>query len=107
MSKKIGVYVCKGCGIGDALDIDKLSEAADELDTPPDLFKDIPVLCSKEGVEQIKADIEGEGINAAVLCACSPRVLYDVFDFPGTLVERVNLREGVAWVQPAGKKTPR
>jgi quinone-modifying oxidoreductase subunit QmoB len=104
MSKKIGVYVCKGCGIGDALDIDKMSEAADEMETTPDLFKEIPVLCSKEGVEQIKADIEGEGVNAAVLCACSPRVLYDVFDFPGVLVERVNLREGVVWVQPAGEE---
>ena len=30
MDPKIGVFVCSGCGIGDALDTDDLCEAADE-----------------------------------------------------------------------------
>ncbi|MBI4773573.1 MAG: hydrogenase iron-sulfur subunit [Deltaproteobacteria bacterium] len=104
MDKKLGVYVCKGCGIGDAINVEALSEAIEGLDVTPHLFKDVPVLCSKEGVDTIKADIEGEGINAVVVAACSPRVLYDVFDFPGCLLERVNLREGVTWCQPPGEE---
>jgi quinone-modifying oxidoreductase subunit QmoB len=28
MDKKLGVYICGGCSIGDSLDLDKLSEVA-------------------------------------------------------------------------------
>jgi quinone-modifying oxidoreductase subunit QmoB len=56
------------------------------------------ILCSPEAVDLIKKDIEGEGVNTVVICACSRRVLQDVFDFgPEVIVERVNLREGVVW----------
>ncbi len=94
--KKIGVYICTGCGIGDALDIKKLGESGTEDHTVA-VLKNHPGLCSKEGVEFIKNDIEGEGINAIVIGACSPRVMYDVFDFPKCIVDRVNLREQVVW----------
>jgi len=104
MDKKLGLYICKGCGIGEALDIGKLTEVAEEMETSPDFVKDIDILCSSEGVAQIKSDIENEGVNTVVLAACSQRVLYDVFDFPGALTERVNLREGVVWCQPAGEE---
>jgi quinone-modifying oxidoreductase subunit QmoB len=56
------------------------------------------ILCSPEAVDLIKKDIEGEGVNTVVICACSRRVLQDIFDFgPEVIVERVNLREGVVW----------
>lgn len=94
MDKKLGVYICKGCGIGEALDIEKL-----EKKVPPKIKvrKRHDALCSPEGVEMIKQDISGEGVNTVVLAACSRRVLYDVFDFGPVIVERVNLREGVVW----------
>jgi quinone-modifying oxidoreductase subunit QmoB len=94
MEKKLGVYICTGCGIGDALDIEKL-----EKKVPPKIKvrKTHPIMCSPEGVELIKQDIAEEGVNTVVIAACSRRVLYDVFDFGPAVVERVNLREGVVW----------
>jgi quinone-modifying oxidoreductase subunit QmoB len=59
-----------------------------------------PRLCAPEGVELIRKDIE-EGAEAVVLGACSPRAMEEAFDFPGTLVTRANIREGVAWSQEA------
>ena len=99
MDKKTAVYICTGCGIGDALDIDPIKElATDELSIP--VCKDHPFLCSQEGVDLIKNDMESEGINTIVICACSQRVNYDVFNFGSdSIVERVNFREQVAWSQ--------
>ena len=94
MDKKLGVYICKGCGIGDALDIERL-----EKKIPPKIKvrKTHPIMCSPEGVELIKQDIAEEGVNTVVIAACSRRVLYDVFDFSPAITARVNLREGVVW----------
>jgi quinone-modifying oxidoreductase subunit QmoB len=94
MDKKLAVYICTGCGIGEALDIEKLQKKI-----PPKITvqKTHPFLCSPEGVEVIKQDIANEGVNTVVIAACSRRVLYDVFDFGPTIVQRVNLREGVVW----------
>ncbi|MBO8137964.1 MAG: hydrogenase iron-sulfur subunit [Desulfotomaculum sp.] len=102
MDKKYGVYICSGCGIGDAMDIDTLVEAAEENNIQA--CKTSPFLCGKEGVEMIKKDIEEEGINTIIIAACSGRVNYDVFDFGNDkIVERVNIREQVAWVhEPDG-----
>ncbi|MDY7037240.1 MAG: FAD-dependent oxidoreductase [Thermodesulfobacteriota bacterium] len=98
MEKKLAAYVCTGCDIGDVLDIDQLSEVAtDECGVP--LCKDHPNLCSQEGVDLIKKDIEGEGANALIIAACSHRVMYDVFNFDNCIVDRVNLREQVVWSQ--------
>ncbi|MDY0038683.1 MAG: hydrogenase iron-sulfur subunit [Desulforhabdus sp.] len=100
MEKKIGVYICTGCGIGDALDIDALaSVATGEYKAPA--CKQHAFLCSQEGVSEIKADIGGSGVDTIVVAACSPRVMTDVFDFGrDKVVERVNLREQVAWCHP-------
>jgi quinone-modifying oxidoreductase subunit QmoB len=94
MDKKLGVYICEGCGIGEALDIEKLKKKV-----PPKIkiCRNHPVMCSPEGVELIKNDIANEGVNTAVIAACSRRVMFDVFDFGPVMVERVNLREGVVW----------
>lgn len=59
-------------------------------------------LCGKEGVEKIRAALAGGG--KAVLGACSHREKADVFRFPESMVTRANLREGVAWTQPAGEE---
>ncbi len=100
MEKKIGVYICTGCGIGEALDIDKLSEiATGEYNVP--LCKTHPFLCGKEGIQVIKDDIEKEGVNTVVIMGCSPRVNYDVFKFPNVVIERGNIREQVVWSHPA------
>ena len=97
MDKKYGVYICTGCGIGDALDIKALCDVPEEEGLPVQTH---PFLCGKEGLELIQKDMDEKGINTLVLGACSRRVNFDVFQFPGSIVERVNLREGVVWSHP-------
>ena len=70
MEKKYCVYICKGCGIKEALDVDKLSGAAKKVQN----FKMHDVLCSPEGVQLIKDDMAKDGINSIIIAACSPRV---------------------------------
>ncbi|MBI5194732.1 MAG: hydrogenase iron-sulfur subunit [Nitrospirae bacterium] len=97
MEKKIGVYICKGCGIGESVNIEKLkARTSGKGRVPAEAVKEHQVLCSTEGLELIKNDIK-EGTNTIIIGACSPRVKYEEFDFPGTITERVNLREFVAW----------
>ena len=97
MDKKLGVYLCTGCGIGDSLDIEALEKVALEEYNAP-ICKNHSFLCSKEGVELIKKDINDVGINSVIIGACSPRVNYDIFRFGDQiLLERVNLREHVVW----------
>lgn len=97
MDKKIGVFVCTGCGIGELIDFDAISEVVDD-EYSVAVCKSHPFLCGEEGLAEIKKDIAEEGLNAVLIAACSSRVNYDVFDFgPGVLVERANLREQVIW----------
>jgi len=96
MDKNAVVYICTGCGIGDALDIDQLSGIVSDEGKIPEV-KTHPFLCGKEGVDLIKGDIDG-GVNTVIIGACSQRVNYDVFNFGSDkIVDRVNLREHVAW----------
>jgi quinone-modifying oxidoreductase, subunit QmoB len=96
MDKKYGVYICEGCGIGDALDMKALCEIPEEEGVP---VKTHPFLCGKDGVALLKKDIE-DGTNTLVIAACSRRVNFDVFRFDGCIVDRVNLREQVVWSHP-------
>lgn len=98
MDKKLGVYVCSGCGIGDCLDTEKLAQIARE-ERQISVVRTSPAFCL-EDVGLIKGDIEREGVNAVVIAACSPRVKTSVFSFKSALVERVNIREQVAWSHP-------
>ncbi|MBU2609066.1 MAG: heterodisulfide reductase subunit A, partial [Chloroflexi bacterium] len=101
MDKKTGVYICTGCGIGDALDADKLCELAND-EYSVDVCKTHPALCGEEGAQVILKDIE-DGVNTVVIAACSPRAKTDVFsyDTSATVLERINLREHVIWTHPA------
>jgi len=96
MDKKYGVYICTGCGIGDALDIKALSDVADEEGLP---VKTHEFLCGREGVAMMREDVDG-GTNTLVIAACSRRVNTDTFRFDGCIVDRVNLREQVVWSHP-------
>jgi quinone-modifying oxidoreductase subunit QmoB len=97
MEKKLGVYICGGCSIGEGLDLEKLSAVATKEYKVP-VCKTHPAMCGEEGVATIKNDMEAEGVNTVVIAACSSRVKYDVFDFgPANIVERVNIREQVVW----------
>ena len=98
MENKFGVYICTGCGIGDVIDAEKLSQvAAGEFKVP--ICRTHSFYCSQEGMDQIHKDISEEGVNAVVIAACSPRANTQLFSFDPTKIifDRVNLREQVAW----------
>jgi len=106
MEKKIGVYLCSGCGIGDALDLEGLSKVATG-EYSLEICKTHHSLCSEGGLAIIREDMEEEALTSLVIGACSPRVLTDVFVFPDDVfVERVNLREQVVWcLEPGDEDT--
>lgn len=98
---KVGVYLCSGCAIGESVNIDQLVKVASEENKIP-VCKVNQWLCSDESVESINKDIESENLNRVVIGACSQRFLSDVFRFDSkVLVDRVNLRENVAWTHKA------
>jgi quinone-modifying oxidoreductase subunit QmoB len=101
MEKKTAVYICTGCGIGDALDIEQLSKVATDEGSVT-ICRNHANLCSQEGVELIQNDIAKEGANTLVIAACTHRVMYDAFNFESCIVDRVNIREQVVWCQKPG-----
>ena len=106
MDKKYCAYICAGCGIGDALDMEALAEVVTgEMSME---CKTHACLCGAEGRSLIEKDITG-GVNTVVVGACSPRVMIREFDFgKDKITVRANLREQVVWAQekPAEGKEP-
>ena len=99
MAKKTGVYVCRGCGIADAIDTQKLVDLATAANAGGPV-RTSPAFCL-EDAQLIGADVEQEGVDGVVIAACSLRVNTDVFRFKPAFVERVNIREQVAWSHAA------
>ena len=98
--KKPGVYLCKGCGISDAVDVGALEKVGkNEFRIGHCVVSD--ALCSPESVASMQKDVADGAVNRMVVGACSPRVMADKFRFDGVPVVRANLREQVAWSQPA------
>ena len=103
MDKNYGTYICTGCGIGEALDVEAMTEAASELGMEA---KTHEALCGSAGREMLEAD-KNDGVNTFVVCACSRRVMQDEFNLgDGTITVRGNIREQAAWCkeQPSDDK---
>lgn len=100
MEQKLGVYICTGCEIGNAVDIEKLEKHATKECKVP-VCKSHNFLCGEEGVQLIKEDIKNEGVNRIVVAACSTRYHQTTFNFgEENIVARAPIREYVAWTQP-------
>ena len=97
--KKIGAYICKGCGLGERLEGAQLKMIA-EKEAKANIVKEHDFLCSEDGVAMIQKDIETEGVNRVAICACSRRAKTEAFSFDNVAISRANLREGVIWVRP-------
>jgi quinone-modifying oxidoreductase subunit QmoB len=97
--KKIGAYICKGCGLGERLDCTELATIA-KRDGKAGVVREHAFLCNAEGVAMIQNDIATEGVNRVVIAACSRRAKTEAFNFDNVAIGRVNLREGVIWVRP-------
>ena len=99
--KNPGVYICSGCGIGEAVNLDGLETVAKSEFRVSHCVKNT-AWCSDDGVAAIKGDVDQGKVDGVVIAACSHRVMADKFRFGATPVIRANLREQVAWSQPAG-----
>ena len=97
--KKIGAYMCSGCGLGDRLDCGQLETTATR-DGKAAHAKTHEFLCSEAGVKMIQDDIDNDGVTHVVIGACSRRAKTDAFNFENVSIHRANLREGVIWVRP-------
>ncbi|MCL4422111.1 MAG: hydrogenase iron-sulfur subunit [Actinobacteria bacterium] len=101
-TKRTGLYLCKGCGIGECVDIDSLAELSEGTDELA-VVRTSSAFCL-EDAKLIASDIDSDGLKAVVIAACSPRVNRQVFNFGTAKVERVNLREQVAWSHRPGEE---
>ncbi len=98
---RIGVFLCTGCGLGDALDIASLTATAGEGGRSCATHA---CWCSPEGVGAMHAAIADGGLNGVLIAACSVRAKTEEFRFDPTriVLERVALRELAVWSHPAG-----
>ncbi len=102
MDKTLGVYICSGCEIGETIAMDAMVRVA-EKECKAAVCRTHPFLCGPEGTALIHQDLESGAVNTLVIAACSSRAKTDAFYFdPRMVMERVDLRERVAWSHPAG-----
>ncbi len=97
MSAKLGVYVCTGCEIGESIDAAQLVKTATG-ECHAAICRTHAALCGSDGCAQIQKDLTDGTVDTVVVAACSSRFKAEAFSFNhGSVVERVNLREHVAW----------
>ena len=96
--KRFAGYICTGCGIGERLDAGQLESVA-KRDGKMQSCTQHPLLCSAEGVQMIRSDID-EGATHIMIAACSRRAKVEAFNFTDVAMSRANLREGVIWIRP-------
>ena len=101
--KHMALAICTGCDIGNCIDADKLTDAVREA------FDGISCishksLCSEAGLEELRKFTREKGVDRLGVAACSPRVKTAEFSMDGIYVDRINLREQLAWVMEPGEE---
>jgi len=99
VEEKLGVYICTGYGIGEALDIEALQKVAtDEYKAA--VCETIPS-CADADLAALRAAAEEQQLSHLVIAGPSSR-FYGAGDLPASLiVEKVNLLEWVTLTHPA------
>jgi quinone-modifying oxidoreductase, subunit QmoB len=100
--ERVGVFLCTGCDIGASLATDKLEQLAQSSGAAH--VASSPCLCGPEGVASIRSAVDAGTVDGVVIAACSQRHKQQEFrlDPAAVQVERVALREQVAWTHPPG-----
>jgi quinone-modifying oxidoreductase subunit QmoB len=101
----IGVFLCTGCGIGDAIDVDEVIEAADDVGCACTLTHEC--LCAPEGLEAIKGAVSENDLDGVLLAACSERAKtreFATLTEDGPSMVRVAVREHCTWSHEAGNE---
>jgi heterodisulfide reductase subunit A len=102
---RVGVFVCRCDGsIGDVIDVASVIEHARQMDNVVRV-EEVAAACEPEGVERLKSAIVEESLNRAVVAGCTHRLYQALLEdavrqaaLNPCLLERVDLREGCAWV---------
>jgi len=102
---RIGVYICHcGGNISDAVDVEKVKEAAAKLKGVR-VAETYEYVCSDPGQEMITEGIKEYGLNRIVVASCSPRMHLDTFrqtvksaGLNPYFLEMANIREQCSWV---------
>ena len=99
----MALAICTGCSIGNCIDAEKLTTAARES------FKGITclnhkALCSEAGLQELNRLVLENQVGRLAVAACSPRVKSDEFSLDGIYVDRINLREQIAWIMEPGNE---
>jgi quinone-modifying oxidoreductase subunit QmoB len=102
MEDKIGVFVCTGYGIAEALDIEALCKVVTEECGVP--FCKTVDSCEGPGLRSMNEQIENEGLNKVVIAGISARRYKDDAFPADVIVEPFALREHVVWCHPAGEE---
>lgn len=103
MSGKIGVYFDQQ-NIGGGLDVEALAaQTSAKWGDLTAVVKVVPVLAL--AVDEIRADIEAQGLDGVLLCGASPRVDGELYRLP-VQVEHVNLREQCVQAYKNPDRTP-
>jgi quinone-modifying oxidoreductase subunit QmoB len=91
MATKIGVYFDRQ-NIAGGLDLAALAEGVSrKWGTLTPVVKVCPILA--DATDEIRADIEENGLDGVLVCGPTPRSDWSIYRFPNVRVERVNLRE--------------
>jgi quinone-modifying oxidoreductase subunit QmoB len=100
--ERVGVFLCTGCDIGASLDPGKLEAVAKEGGAIH--FQSSACLCSGEGLAALRGAADAGTVDGVVIAGCSQRHKMEEFRFDPSKVqvERVALREQVAWTHPPG-----
>jgi len=98
MEDKIGVFICTGYGVADALDIEALSEVAND-DCEADFCQTVDS-CEGAGLSTINELIASEELTRVVVAGISPRRMPEGAYPAHVIVEQFALREHVVWCQP-------
>jgi len=98
MEDKIGVFICTGYGIAEALDIEALTKIVTG-EFKITYCKTIDT-CENRDLEFIRKEIQSEKLTRILIAGISPR-RYTGTDFPAeVMVEKVALLEHVVGCQP-------
>ncbi|HLB71338.1 MAG TPA: FAD-dependent oxidoreductase [Candidatus Methanoperedens sp.] len=103
-AKKIGVYLCRcGGNISDEVDLQAVADSLKENKDVTVIIQDY--LCSSQGQEKIKKDIEKGKVDRVVIGSCSPKMHLETFrgiardtGLNQNLLEITNIREQASWV---------
>ncbi len=102
--EKVGLFLCTGCEIGQAVKTDGFEDLAKEHGAAT--YVEHQCLCAPDGVEMMRKAVDSGEVDGVLIAACSQREKVTEFAFDATKVAsfRLGLREQVAWSQKPGEE---